>query len=161
MPPDTSQGVQGEVASRGATTGIDELAPILPKLKSLDIRGNLLTQLPKALSESGSLRILDVRDNEITELPVAWAKWFAAVTSGEAGPVCIDDPDGQVAAFGGCAAILNFGCDTDMGSISPAPMGTIVKVICPASCGECPDSDSEEYVHGSFRFEGNPIGQLL
>jgi hypothetical protein len=52
---------------------------------------------------------------------------------------CTDDPTGVLAGFGmGCAAIVPFGCDTDLHGMSAAvPVGSLVKLVCPASCDAC------------------------
>ena len=47
-------------------------------------------------------------------------------------PPCADDPDGSLAAFGGCAAVVSMGCDLDLNTVSPdTPVGTIVSGLCP------------------------------
>ena len=52
---------------------------------------------------------------------------------------CQDDPDGVLTAFGGCATGVTLGCDTDLNTVNPAaaPVGTLVSLLCPASCGKC------------------------
>jgi hypothetical protein len=50
---------------------------------------------------------------------------------------CVDDPNGVLAATGGCAAVLPLGCDTDLNTVdATAPVGTLVSLFCPASCDE-------------------------
>jgi hypothetical protein len=56
-------------------------------------------------------------------------------------PPCADDPDGSLAAFGGCAAVVSMGCDLDLNTVSPdTPVGTIVSGLCPVSCDACPSA---------------------
>ena len=42
---------------------------------------------------------------------------------------CEDDANGDLAAFGGCDAVVAAGCDTDLHTVNPAaPVGSIVSV---------------------------------
>eukprot|EP01051_Picozoa_sp_SAG22_P005395 SAG22_NODE_319_length_12493_cov_33.326475_1_plen_635_part_00 len=53
---------------------------------------------------------------------------------------CTDDPDGVLVSFGGCAAVVDMGCGTDLHSVNPAaPEGTLVSLLCPVSCEDCPE----------------------
>jgi hypothetical protein len=50
---------------------------------------------------------------------------------------CVDDPNGDLAAFGGCVSVVSMGCDVDLNTVNPAaPVGSLVSLICPTSCVE-------------------------
>ena len=61
------------------------------------------------------------------------------------GTECADDPEGQLAAQGfGCSQIVLMGCERDLHPFQPGvPEGTLVSVVCPASCGLCEDANLE------------------
>eukprot|EP01043_Picozoa_sp_COSAG02_P094941 COSAG02_NODE_31342_length_535_cov_0.903670_1_plen_88_part_10 len=62
--------------------------------------------------------IVRAQDNETTVHPPAAA--------------CADDPSASLTAFGGCAAVVAMGCDTDLNTVNPAaPAGTFVSALCP------------------------------
>ena len=74
--------------------------------------------------------------------PVSWLllSLCCLVFSAGASAQCVDDPGGMLAASGApsCQILKSLGCDVDLHSMSPAaPVGSFVKVMCPAACGVC------------------------
>lgn len=65
---------------------------------------------------------------------------YDAIAAPAASSLCVDDVGGALAGAGmTCAAILPLGCNTDLNSVNPqAPVGSLVKVVCPVSCQACP-----------------------
>ena len=57
---------------------------------------------------------------------------------------CVDDPIGQVAAWGSsCSDLVALGCSTDLSATYPVlPVGSLVSVACPLSCDSCTNSSS-------------------
>ena len=81
------------------------------------------------------------------------------------GATCADDPTGELAAIGGCDVLLGSlaatggGCNTDLNTIDPevAPAGTLVKLFCPVSCGECPNQNDGKLTHTLGHFLVNEL----
>jgi len=58
-------------------------------------------------------------------------------------PKCPDDPSGALKSFGSsCEEVANFGCETDLSTLDQsAPEGSVVKLLCPGTCNNCPKTE--------------------
>jgi hypothetical protein len=92
-------------------------------------------------------------DNKVCEhkADVAVAEAFcnsqadALAESCTAATTCADDPTGSLTAFGGCDTLVTaYGCDTDLNTLNnAAPVGSLLKNICPVKCSTCPDANTD------------------
>ena len=100
----------------------------------------------------GSLAVIwtTVPPKVLTSIPVVSTNppTTGSVNSG----MCVDDILRLATSSGGCSIVSTM-CDTDLGSISPAPLGLFGWMLCPVSCKKC-----SEYVtglsNGDFEFFG-------
>ena len=61
---------------------INQIKTSLPQLHEIDLRGNLLTDLPKEIGELSSLRVIRLSFNKFGELPDVLAAAFAESARG-------------------------------------------------------------------------------